>query len=90
MVRRTAWVDVLAPLACVTIGGYLAAWAWRWPHPDMRNVAATVVGAGLLVVGGAFLVASRRLPVWPRRLGRLLTAALGLLGLWVLAVVSED
>ena len=88
--RTTGWVDAVAPATCVTIGAYLAAWAWRWPHSDMRNVWATVVGAALLVVGGVSLVAIRRLPVWPRRLGTLLTAALGLLGLWVLAVVSED
>lgn len=85
---RMVALRLLASGPPVLVGAYLLAWAWRWPHSDIRNVWATAIGTVVLVVGVATYLATAR---WRRALVLTIVPALlaAALGLWALTVVTD-
>jgi hypothetical protein len=51
---------VVLAIGVVLGGGYLLAWAWRWPHADMRNSGASLLGTCAVLLGIATLVVALR------------------------------
>jgi hypothetical protein len=76
------------PGAAVAIGTYLLAWAWRWPHSDIRDGWAQIMGVFVLGVGVATFHLARKSP---SRRWLVMTPAVSAaaLGVWALDAVSD-
>ena len=87
------WCRVL-PAAAVLVGLYLLAWAGRWPHSDMRNAGAIVVGIGMLAVGvlaiGVVAASLAATSPWRWLLVVLPTGLAIVFGVFALAGISSD
>lgn len=65
----------------------MVAWAWQWPHSDLRNAGAVFVGSGVLVVGLTTAAVAAAAPRWVV-LVVLPSAVAAVFGVFVLYAVS--
>lgn len=79
-----------ASVGAVLMGGYLLAWAARWPHSDVRNGGASIAGSGAIVVGISCALLAQAKALALRLLGGGMALTCALLGAVALAGVSED